>query len=124
MISKAGFIICIMCLVALVAFIGLQKEEIIVIPEFFGMLFLLLLLITMVSFVIALVIDVIQEARANRWSTVLGNLGLLGLVTAGLFLWDTRLLSVPINIVPWLYKTMLMACAVEACAYILSRKIP
>lgn len=123
MISKAGFITCLMCLAALAVFIGLQKEEIIVIPEFFGMLFLLVLLITMVSFIIAFAIDMIQEAKAKRWSMVLGNIGLLGLVTAGLFLWDTRLLSVPINIVPWLYKTMLMACAVEAGAYILSRKI-
>lgn len=123
LISKTGFTICAVFLAVLVLYTNIQRKEIIVIPEFFGIIFLLILLVTMVSFIIGLVLDMIEEVKANRWSTVLSNIGLLGIVVIVMYLWDTRLLSVPINIVPWLCKTLISTCAVEAGAYILSRKI-
>lgn len=122
-ISKTGFTICAMLLVVFIIYANYQRKEIIVIPEFFGIMFLLLVLISMVSFIIAFVLDMIEEAKANRWSTVLNNIGLFMIVVAGLFLWDTRFLSVPIKAIPWLCKTLITICVVEAGAYILSRKV-
>ena len=122
-ISKTGFTICAMLLVVFIIYANYQRKEIIVIPEFFGIMFLLLVLISMVSFIIAFVLDMIEEAKANRWSTVLNNIGLFMIVVAGLFLWDTRFLSVPIKAIPWLCKTLITICVVEARAYILSRKV-
>ena len=122
-ISKTGFMICAILLAVLIIYTNLQRKEIIVIPEFFGILFLLILLVTIISFIIGFVLDMIEEVKANRWSNVLSNIGLLGIVVIGMYLWDTRFLSVPINIVPWLCKTLITTCAVEAGAYILSRKM-
>ena len=115
--------ICAILLAVLIIYTNLQRKEIIVIPEFFGILFLLILLVTIISFIIGFVLDMIEEVKANRWSNVLSNIGLLGIVVIGMYLWDTRFLSVPINIVPWLCKTLITTCAVEAGAYILSRKM-
>ena len=122
-ISKTGFTICAMLLVVFIIYANYQRKEIIVIPEFFGIMFLLLVLISMVSFIIAFVLDMIEEAKANRWSTVLNNIGLFMIVVAGLFLWDTRFLSVPIKVIPWLCKALITICTVEVGAYILSQKM-
>lgn len=122
-ISKTCFMICAMLLAVFITYTNFQRKEIIVIPEFFGIMFLLLLLVSIVSFIIVFVLDMIEEAKANRWSTVLNNIGLLMIVVAGLFLWDTRLLSVPIKVIPWLCKALITICTVEVGAYILSQKM-
>lgn len=121
-ISKTCFMICAMLLAVFITYTNFQRKEIIVIPEFFGIMFLLLLLVSIVSFIIVFVLDMIEEAKANRWSTVLNNIGLLMIVVAGLFLWDTRFLSVPIKVIPWLCKALITICTVEVGAYILSQK--
>ena len=115
--------ICAMLLAVFIIYTNFQRKEIIVIPEFFGIMFLLLLLVSIVSFIIVFVLDMIEEAKANRWSTVLNNIGLLMIVVAGLFLWDTRFLSVPIKVIPWLCKALITICTVEVGAYILSQKM-
>ncbi len=122
-ISKTCFMICVMLLAVFITYTNFQRKEIIVIPEFFGIMFLLLLLVSIVSFIIVFVLDMIEEAKANRWSTVLNNIGLLMIVVAGLFLWDTRFLSVPIKVIPWLCKALITICTVEVGAYILSQKM-
>ena len=122
-ISKTCFMICAMLLAVFIIYTNFQRKEIIVIPEFFGIMFLLLLLVSIVSFIIVFVLDMIEEAKANRWSTVLNNIGLLMIVVAGLFLWDTRFLSVPIKVIPWLCKALITICTVEVGAYILSQKM-
>lgn len=122
-ISKTCFMICAMLLAVFITYTNFQRKEIIVIPEFFGIMFLLLLLVSIVSFIIVFVLDMIEEAKANRWSTVLNNIGLLMIVVAGLFLWDTRFLSVPIKVIPWLCKALITICTVEVGAYILSQKM-
>ena len=122
-ISKTCFMICAMLLAVFIIYTNFQRKEIIVIPEFFGIMFLLLLLVSIVSFIIVFVLDMIEEAKANRWSTVLNNISLLMIVVAGLFLWDTRFLSVPIKVIPWLCKALITICTVEVGAYILSQKM-
>lgn len=122
-ISKTCFMICAMLLAVFITYTNFQRKEIIVIPEFFGIMFLLLLLVSIVSFIIVFVLDMIEEAKANRWSTVLNNISLLMIVVAGLFLWDTRFLSVPIKVIPWLCKALITICTVEVGAYILSQKM-
>lgn len=123
-ISGMGFTTLGIFFAALVVFTNLQKEKALIIPEIFGMLFLMVLSVTLISFIIAFVLDMIEEVRAKHWSTVLNNVGLMGMVVTGLFLWDTRLLSVPIdNMMLWLVRTLITICAIEAGAYILSQKM-
>lgn len=122
-ISETGFTICGMSFAAMIIFTKLQKKEIIEVPEQVGLLFLLLLSISIISFVLAFMLDIIEGMKEKRWSAILHNIGLFGSVIAIMYLWDSRLLALKINIMPWFYKAFITAVVVEAGAYFLSQKI-
>ena len=76
-ISKIGFILCGLAMLAFVLIIQLQKKEIMVIPETVGTLFFIILCIATIAFAIAFIMDLGEEIKTNGWFLVLRNIGRL-----------------------------------------------
>ena len=121
-ISKIGFILCGLAMLAFVLIIQLQKKEIMVIPETVGTLFFIILCIATIAFAIAFIMDLVEGIKTNGWFLVLRNIGILISTVFVVYLWETHLLTKQMKIWPWLCKTIIVVCVVEVFLYLNRKK--